>query len=129
MTTKKPKPANPVSQEASDLFAMLVKKWQAELNLNDWRIERSPRPAGKANLAEISKMYLPDRLATYRLGADFGDATPITEHTLDQLACHEVLHVFFKELIEFAGSGAAEDIASAEHRCINTLVKLLVPEN
>jgi uncharacterized protein YecE (DUF72 family) len=34
-------PANPVTQEARDCFALFVKKWQELLGLRDWRIEPS----------------------------------------------------------------------------------------
>jgi hypothetical protein len=128
MTKKKPSPDNPVTLEAADAFALFVRRWQHSLNLNDWRIERSSKAAGKANLAEVVKRSLPDRLATWRVGADFG-AMHVNETTLEQIACHEVLHIFLTELMEHCRANASEeDIASAEHRVVNTLVSILVPE-
>lgn len=131
MTRRRPKsPDNPVTPEAADAFAMYVKKWQAELNLHDWRIERSTKAASKSNMAEVFKMSLADRLASWRIGADFG-STPVHDATLEQIACHEVLHIFLKELIETAMESqtvTADALASAEHRVINTLVALLIQD-
>jgi hypothetical protein len=114
-------PPNPVTVADADGFAMAVMKWQDLLNLHDWRIERSAKPAAKSNMAEINSFDLKARLATYRIGADFG-SVPVTETSVDKIACHEVLHVFLHELLE-AGE---DEIDSAEHRVINTLVRLLV---
>jgi len=125
MATKKV-PPNPVTQSGRDAFAMYVNKWQGALNLNDWRIQSSNKPASKANMAEVYKFDLEARLATYRIGEDFG-GTPVTDSSLEDTALHEVLHVFLYELIEFAKDPASnpKDIASAEHRVIQTLVHVL----
>lgn len=127
MAKKKEPPANPVTPEADALFAMHIREWQHKLNLRDWRIERSNKPAGKGNAAEIAKCDLAARLATWQVGADFG-SMHVNETTVEQMACHEVLHVFLKELIEFCRENdKPEDMESAEHRVINSLVHLLVP--
>lgn len=127
-TTKKP-PANPVTVSDADAFALRMKHWQAELNLLDWRIERHPKAASRNALAEVSSMSLKDRLASYRLAEDFGDAKPVSEQSLDEIACHENLHILLHELIEFSKDKGAQacDIDAAEHRVIHTLVRLLVP--
>lgn len=130
MTKKKP-PANPVTPQAVDAFSMYVHKWQDRLNLNDWRIVKSNKAASRTNMAEINRMDLPARLATYRIGEDFG-SIPVTESSVEEIACHEMLHVFLKELIETAKESqtvTAETLESIEHGVINTLVRLLVPEN
>jgi hypothetical protein len=128
--SKKP-PANAVSPAAADAFSMRMKHWQAELNLHDWRIERHPKPASRNALAEVTRMSLVDRLAVYKLGQDFGETKPVSEQSLDEIACHESLHVLLCELIEFCRDkdSKPEDIDAAEHRVIHTLVRLLVPEN
>jgi hypothetical protein len=119
-------PANPVKQSDSDAFTLYVREWQDRLNLNDWRIEKSSKPAAKANMAEVVRTSLPDRLAVYRIGTDFG-SIPVTAQSVEAIACHEVLHVFLHEYKEFIRAGAGEeDIMSAEHRIVNTLVGLLV---
>jgi hypothetical protein len=65
-----------------------------------------------------------DRLATYSLG-DFG-AAPIDFDTLDSVACHEMLHVLLAELLHLTAAGATpEHLASAEHRVVILLEKLL----
>lgn len=127
---KKP-PANAITPAASDAFALRMKQWQDALNLNDWRIERSPRPAGRNSLAEVTSMSLSDRLAIYKLGTDFGETKPVSDHSLNETACHESLHILLHELIEFSKQKGADeaDVEAAEHRVIHTLVRLLVPEN
>lgn len=123
---KKP-PVNPVTVPDQDAFAMFVHKWQDAMNLQDWRIERSSKPAGRANMAEVNKISLPDRLATYAIGADFG-AKPVTAQSVEEIACHEVAHVFLHEFKEVCRDPAATDdaIMAAEHRVVNTMVRLLV---
>jgi hypothetical protein len=125
---RKAPPPNPVKVSDADAFAMMVHKWQSALNMLDWRIERDGT-ASKSDMAEVTRMSLKDRFATYRIGEDFGNR-PVTEQSVEEIACHEVLHVFLCELIEFAkGRGSLpEDIDSAEHRVVHTLVRLLVPE-
>jgi hypothetical protein len=125
---KKPEPPNPVTPQARDCFAMRVREWQDRLNLNDWRIEPSSKPAGKANMAEINRFDFKARMATYTIGADFG-STPVTDMTIEEIACHEVLHVFLHEMLAVAQDPAAspDDLASIEHRVIHSLVRVLVP--
>jgi hypothetical protein len=117
---------HPVTPEDADKLAQYVDKWQVRLGLTDWRIVRSAkRPKGVC--AEVAKMDLEQRLASYRIGLDFG-AEPVTEQSLEDTAIHELLHVMFHELIETAKrSDATQDqIRSVEHRCINILSRLLV---
>ena len=112
---------NKLTQADAKKFHGYIQKWQGLLNLHDWRVERSPK-ASKA-MAEIS-MSLGDRLAVYKLGAEFGDTTAVTPHSLESTACHELLHVLLHELV----CATDETLESIEHRVINTLEKLLVPE-
>lgn len=118
---------NPVTQSGKDAFAFYVHKWQDALNLHDWRIGPSSKPASKSNMAEIVKMDMKARLATYRVGDDFG-GTPVTETSIEDTALHEVLHVFLFELLEFARDPTSkdEDTDSIEHRVIHTLVRALL---
>jgi hypothetical protein len=121
-------PANPVTQEARDCFALFVKKWQELLGLRDWRIEPSSKPAGKANMAEINKFHTADRLCTYTVGTDFG-GTPVTDMSIEEIACHEVWHVRLHRLIEICRdqSSTQEEIDEAEHAVIHVAVALCVP--
>jgi hypothetical protein len=128
VAAKKP-PANPVKVSDEDAFALFVHKWRDTLNLNDWRIERSSKACGKANMAEINRISLPDRLATFTIGADFG-SRPVTSQSVEEIACHELGHVFLHEFKEVCRDQASteDDIMAAEHRIVNTLVRLLVPD-
>jgi hypothetical protein len=132
-TKKKPKPPHPdavVKVSDADAFMMFVGDWQEKLNLRDWRIQRSAKACGKANMAEINKIVMDARMATYTIGADFG-SLPVTGQSVEEVACHEVLHVFLRELIETASESqtvSQETLEGVEHRVINVLVNLLVPK-
>jgi hypothetical protein len=128
MPPKKKQPPNPVTPQGRACFEMFVAKWQDALSLNDWRIEASSKPASKANMAEVSRFDLPARLASYRIGTDFG-GTPVTDMSIEQIACHEVWHVRLYELIEICRNPASteDQIASAEHAVIHAAVRICVP--
>jgi hypothetical protein len=126
----KKRPANPITPAASDAFALYMRNWQERFNLRHWRILRSTKAAGKGNMAEISAIDTEAMLATYRIGADFG-AEPVTDRSLERIACHESAHVLLASLIEICRDARATDeqVNGAEHALINVLVDLLVPEN
>lgn len=115
------------SPQTQDAFAIAMLKWQDALNLKGWRLVRDDKPAAKANMAEIFRMSLSDRLAVYRVGQDFG-TVPVTEQSVDEIACHEALHVLLHPLMEAckeAATTADEMIDGFEHEVINTLVAQL----
>ena len=93
-----------------------MKFWQDALNLNHWRIERSPgRPKGvMADVAFDGDAML----ASYRIGRSFGGAE-VTPQAIDATALHESLHIFLYELCNHPS-----DIT--EHAVINVLEKLLM---
>lgn len=128
MKRKPAPPANPVTQEARDCFALRVREWQDKLALGDWRIEASDKRAGKRNMAEVNSFDLAARLATYTIGSDFG-ATPVTDMSIEEIACHEVWHIRLHELIEVCRNPASteEQIAGAEHAVIHAAVRVCVP--
>lgn len=103
-------------------FDGYIREWQAILNLQDWRIERSAgRSAGAMSNVKVSYGA---RLGTYKTG-NWGSEEP-TPKSLRQTALHEVLHVFVAELLHLTQNSAAADVLeSAEHRVVNTLEKLL----
>jgi hypothetical protein len=108
------------SPEQALMFDGFVQKWQARLNLGDWRIERGKKPAVGA-MADVS-FNEPARLATYRLG-DFGGES-ITPESLEATAVHELCHVLLHDLI--AAADARQDVEAAEHRVVNVLERLLM---
>ena len=119
------KKANPVTAEDADRFQGYIEKWQALLNLGDWRLVRSATLARKS-MAEVLVQDFGQRLATYKIGADFG-ATPITDHSLEETAIHELCHVFLYPLIEAAKDPktTTEQLDTLEHSVINVLERLL----
>jgi hypothetical protein len=108
-------------QEQAKEFDLYVNEWQTILNVNDWRIERSSKPAKNA----MASVEMDDgaRLATLRLG-DFGSVV-INRQSISMTALHEVLHVFLYDLIQTARSNNDANLESEEHRVINVLEKLL----
>jgi hypothetical protein len=115
--------SNIPTPEDARFFALCVKKWQAILNLGDWRIERGSKPAKQA-MASV-EFNQGARLATYRLG-DFG-AEKITADSLDKTALHELLHIFLHDLMSVAQDpkSSQEEIEMQEHRVINLLENLI----
>jgi len=108
-------------------FALYVAEFQNLLNLRDWRIEPTGKPATKGAMAEVG-ISLDDRLAVWGLGKDWGNM-PITSKTLRETALHEVLHIFLKPLIEAAMQRDEHAIATLEHSAIVVLEKLLAGVN
>ena len=104
-------------------FSKYVDYYQNVLNLRDWRVEHSGHPAGRGAMAEVGISY-PDKLAVWSLGKSFG-SIEVTDETLKGTALHELLHVFFKPLIEAALSRDEQAIETAEHSAIVVLEKLL----
>lgn len=124
------KPSNPVSDEAAARFDAYLATWREVLSLGDWRIGLSPKRSARRVMAEVTKFDLEQRLATIKLGKDFGGTT-VDEHSLKETALHEVLHVFLYELIATAiEQGEPNDkVGSAEHRVINVLERLLADKS
>ncbi len=114
---------NAPNEEQAKLFDQSVQRWQRELSLGDWRIERGGKPARNA-MASV-EFDNAARLATYRLG-DFG-AEEITPESLDKTALHELLHVLLHDLVVTSQDRSATDeqLEAVEHRVINVLEKLL----
>jgi hypothetical protein len=116
---------NETTDDHKAAFARHMVKWQRLLNLDDYRIQPGSKPARGA-MADMS-IDIAARLAVWRLGKSFG-MEPVTAHTLEATAVHELLHVLLAEFGALVETKAADDlIASAEHRIINTLERLLVP--
>ena len=115
----KPPEANPVLPEHVALFDERMKHWQERLNLNHWRIERSPgRPKGVMTDVAFDGDAM---LANYRVGRSFG-GSPVTLETIDATALHESLHILLFDL-----RTNPSDVT--EHGVINILEKLLLEGN
>lgn len=113
--------ARPTPEQEAE-FGRYLAEFQDLLNLRDWRIEHSGKPAARGALAQV-RISLDDRLAVWSLGREWG-ACPITPATLRSTACHECLHIFLNPLT--SANYAREDSAeSAEHSVVVVLEKLL----
>lgn len=117
------KPKNSPTPEQVSEFAAYVAAYQDLLNLRDWRIEPSPKPAPKGCLACMN-ISSEDRLASWQLGNDWGSHS-ITSQSLRETAAHEVLHVFLRPLIDAASSRDVNKTLEAEHAVVVLLEKAL----
>ena len=118
---------NSITPEHVAKFAAYMELWQDRLNLKDWRIEQHKSKADKGAMAQVERSYS-DRMAAWRLGADWGPITP-TDHELESTAVHELIHVLLCEVVELAQKKVDDEtLMAAEHRITNTLERLLVPK-
>jgi hypothetical protein len=114
---------NKTTAAHSEEFALYVAEFQDLLNLRDWRIEPSGKPASRGAMAQVVTS-LDDRLAIWSLGRDWGQLE-VTSKTLRETALHEVLHVFLAPLIQAAASRDEDATAGIEHSVVVILEKLL----
>ena len=117
------KKKNALTEEQKELFRLCVKEYATLLNLRDWRIEVSDKPASRGAMADC-EISAEDHLAIIRMGADWGNV-PITNQIIRETAIHELLHVFVRPMLDAAVSRDSSAIASAEHSLITVLEKLL----
>lgn len=117
-----------LTDKDSAAYWRLFREWQRKLGLMDWRITQAPDSSKPNVMAFIDKFDWVQRQAKATLNRRW-KATPITKHTLEQTAVHELLHVMLHELVEKAQTPgvSADDLASVEHSIINRLELLLVP--
>ena len=115
---------NPVTESDVVKFAGFIATWQTALNLGDWRLIYSDKPA-KGAMAEVD-ISVSDHTAVYRLGKHFG-SEKVTDLSLEQTALHELIHVLLAEYCEMAKAKATDELLmAAEHRIVHTLERLLV---
>lgn len=117
------KKKNAPTEEQKELFRLCVKEYATLLNLRDWRIEVSDKPACKGAMADCD-ISAEDHLAIIRIGADWGNV-PVTDQIIRETAIHELLHVFVRPMLDAAVSRDSSVIASTEHSLITVLEKLL----
>ena len=104
-------------------FTRYVHKWQERLNLMDWRIVVSCKPARSTVMAEVYSIDLEARQAAIRVSRNWGINGDTSPAGLEDVALHEVLHVLVHEFKQFAGEDTVgADMMSAEHRVIQVLV-------
>lgn len=117
-----------LTDEDSAAYWRLFRDWQRKLGLMDWRITQSPDTTKPNVMAFIDTFDWVQRQAKATLNRRW-KSTPITKHTLEQTAVHELLHVMLHELVEKAQTPGvhADELASVEHSIINRLELLLVP--
>ena len=108
--------------EQIEAFYSSVNDYVVMLNIQDWRVERSPKKAASGAMADVGISY-PDRLAIVSIGKSWGQE--ITPELLSGTAKHECLHIYLTHLIECAKTRDEALIASAEHSVVVLLEKLL----
>lgn len=117
---------NPITAKDKAEFSKQLSRWQLLLGMGDWRVAHSAKPAAKGALAEVAMCDLEARLASIRIGTDWG-AESNHPRRIEQLAVHELLHIFLHEFRMACEDPRStyEHIMSAEHRVINTLTRIL----
>lgn len=111
------------TDEQKALFELCVNQYANILNLRDWRIYVSDKPAPKGCMADVN-ISPEDHMATVRIGRDWGPI-PITDLMIRETSVHEVLHVMLRPLIDAAASRDPIAIEAAEHSIIVVLEKIL----
>lgn len=101
-------------------FVGYLKSWQSKLNLMSWRFESSSKSTKE--LADVA-IYPVDRLAVYSIGRDWGSKKP-TDENLNEIACHEALHVLLRPYQEAVKVGGDDPIMAAEHDIIMVLLNI-----
>jgi hypothetical protein len=116
----------PITAKDKAEFSKQLVKWQMLLGMQDWRVVPSAKPATKGALAEVAMCDLEARLASIRIGKDWGAAAR-DPRRVEQLAVHELLHVFLFEYRTACADPRSTDehTMSVEHRVINTLTRIL----
>ena len=114
---------NKPTAEQITLFKQTVEDYQSLLNMRDWRVSVSDKPATKGAMADCNTS-IEDRLVIIRIGSDWGQQE-ITDPLVVETAIHELLHAFLTPLLQAAASRDAGAMQSAEHSVITVLEKLL----
>ena len=120
--------AHPITPTHRKKFAAYLRKWQARLGMQNWRIHLSRY---HTRAAADTETFFEDKMASIRLGRDWGSMEP-TDHMLSSVALHELMHVRFEA---FHAAYRIKDpdkrwsaIMAAEHDIINTCVWLTHPD-
>lgn len=112
----------PITQDHRAKFTAALERWQDELNLRDWRIRLTEKPARKTVMAEVD-IDLEARVARVAISTSW--RTEPTDHEIDQTAFHELLHVMLKPLLDSAKGKNEIMTGSIEHSVINTLERII----
>jgi hypothetical protein len=114
---------NKPTPEQVEYFKQCVVEFSDRLNMRDWRVQVSNKPASKGSMADCSTS-LEDRLAVVRIGSDWGDME-ITSELIRETSCHELLHPFLAPLLAAAMARDQSAMQAEEHSVITVLEKLL----
>ena len=117
------KKKNALSDEQVALFRETVESYSTLLNMRDWRISVSDKPASKGCMADCSTS-LEDKVCTIRIGADWGPQE-VTNQMVSETAIHELLHAFLSPVLAAAQARDMATMQSAEHSVITVLERLL----
>ena len=117
------KKKNSLTEEQIALFKQTVEDYATLLNMRDWRVSVSDKPATKGCMADCSTS-LEDRLVVIRIGADWGNEK-VTNQMVTETAVHELLHAFLAPVLAAAQARDMATMQSAEHSVITVLERLL----
>lgn len=104
-------------------FKAACRRWQLRLGLTDWRIDyKTKKDEAHHGAAIQSSVEARHAIITYNSARETG-------HTIEQLGCHEILHLLFADFGAAAAIRADRhhpDVALEEHRVIERLLAVLV---
>lgn len=116
-----------LTPELYQTFEKHLRKWQVRLNLQSWRIAISKQQV-KSVMAITDKFDYDQHTCRIRLGQKWPEEW--SDHDVETLAVHELLHVLFCDMLTEASEPGhdPDKVASLEHHVINILEPILVPK-
>lgn len=104
-------------------FQRACGRWQRKFGLTDWRIDyKSMKDVAHHGAAVQASIESRHAIITYNLVRETG-------HTIEQLACHEIMHLLFADFGATAAIRADRhhpDAQLEEHRAIERLLAVLM---
>ena len=109
-------------------FKRSVNKWLANFGLVSWEVVCLHKELQEPRLAECGTDPV-GNFADLTLGTAWGNL-PCTSASLDQTACHEVLHILLAKLTTIAGERwvTERELENGEHAVIRALLQFLFPK-
>jgi hypothetical protein len=124
---KKPEFPKRLSESDFKYFQGRVLYWAFRLGQVDWQLEIEwCKPEDEGNEMAGCRYNGDNKRATITLNRVWNHE-PVTPKALDRYACHEVLHLLFADVIDFANEHCPKgvDANRLEHSLIRTLENIL----
>ena len=112
------------TQKDFETFKQYCEEWRQKLGVCDWSIHYAHDDSEGTYARTFWK--LTDMVSTIQFGKHWDDLRPKTDHEINKVALHEVLHLVMAPLTAEAGARftTQDAIDLAEHRIIRQLENL-----